>query len=246
MAGIEYNKPERDGRSRDRVPAASSDSGAAGSGGNGGGHGDDGRGAPAALVCPGCGRSDEVRAVQAVFLDGHRHVGVETGAGSERRTSTREVVSRLAQALAPAPPKPTVGGRGCLGVFLVVLSVAAFMIGSLKGHWFTEGSGPEGDLVHLAVISPAALLIAVLLFGSATRVRRAFRARTEPGLAAAERLWLQGWYCARCAKVHFEGESEALTLQEFRVRVWTAGGYGDLARTRPAVDFTVAGRPAGS
>lgn len=80
----------------------------------------------------------------------------------------------------------------------------------------------------------------------ASRDGRAYRERTGPGLAAAERLWNQGWYCGRCARTHFEGEGAALTLQEFRVRVWTAGGYGDLAETYPAVDLTVARRPDGS
>ncbi|MEV6950624.1 hypothetical protein [Streptomyces sp. NPDC051183] len=37
-----------------------------------------------------------------------------------------------------------------------------------------------------------------------------------------------------CGTVHFSGEP-GLTLQEFRTRVWTAGGYGDLVRKHPAV-----------
>ncbi|MCM1965795.1 MULTISPECIES: hypothetical protein [unclassified Streptomyces] len=150
MAGIEYDRPERDA----------------------------GAGAPRA--CPHCRQADQLRAVQAVFLEGHRHVRTESGTGDQRHAVTREVVSRLARALAPAPPN------------------------------------------------------------------RAYRARTEPGLAAAERLWARGWYCGRCARAHFEGESAALTLQEFRVRVWTAGGYGDLAEAHPAVDLHVALRPDAS
>ncbi|MFE4631854.1 hypothetical protein ACFRJ1_00570 [Streptomyces sp. NPDC056773] len=233
MAGIEYNRPERDGR------------------------------AGLLPVCPSCGLADEVRAVQAVFLDGHRHVREESGAGSQRQGITREVVSRLARALAPTPPTPRVQGRGCLGVFLVLVSAGTFLVGSLAGHWFDgsagearpgypypgwdeAASGPEAGLFFLGVISAVALMAAVYLFIRVSRDGRAYRERTRPGLAAVERLWNRGWYCGRCARVHFEGERTALTLQEFRVRVWTAGGYGDLAERYPAVELTVARRPDGS
>lgn len=265
MAGIEYTRPERDARTRGPAPSPSpppspspspppspspevAADGAAGS----------------FRGCPGCGRADEVRAVQAVFLEGHGYVREESGAGAQRHPVTREVVSRLARALAPTPPAPRVQARGCLGVFLVVVSIGTFLGGSLAGHWFrgitgeTEpgssytgwnepsASGPEPGLFFLGVISAIALSAAVYLFARASRDGRTYRARTRPGLAAAERLWNQGWYCGRCARVHFEGEGIALTLQEFRVRVWTAGGYGDLAETHPAVDLTVARRPDGS
>ncbi|MGW6689047.1 hypothetical protein [Streptomyces sp. NPDC054961] len=202
--------------------------------------------------------------MQAVFLEGHRHVREDTGAGAERRTVTREVVSRLATALAPVPPAPSVQGRGCLGLLLVFVAVGTFLGGALAGHWFDgsaresrprypspgwdEGAapGPQSGLFFLGVISAAALVAAVVLLVRVRRDGKAYRARTDPGLAAAERLWIRGWYCGRCARVHFEGEPAALTLQEFRVRVWTAGGYGDLAASHPAVDLTVGRRPEGS
>lgn len=244
MAGIGYNRPKRDARTRHQFPPPGAAPAAADAGGDAG----------SLPVCPGCGRSDEVRAVQAVFLDGHRHVREETGTGSERRTVTREVVSRLARALAPVPPKPSTSGRGCLGVLLVMVSIITFLVGVQAGHWFTGSTpesrpeypyrgwneaadGPEVGLHFLGVISVVALLGAVLLFRAVSKDGRSYRARTEPGLAAAERLWLQGWYCARCAAVHFDG-GRALSLQEFRVQVWTAGGYGDLAETHRAVDLT--------
>ncbi|WP_327251339.1 hypothetical protein [Streptomyces sp. NBC_01244] len=81
------------------------------------------------------------------------------------------------------------------------------------------------------MISAIALLTAVVLFVRVSGDGRAYRRRMEAGLTAAERLWIRGWCCGRCARVHFEGESAALTLQEFRVRVWTAGGCG--RRVRP-------------
>ncbi|MET9467589.1 hypothetical protein ABZY44_22825 [Streptomyces sp. NPDC006544] len=144
------------------------------------------------------------------------------------------------------------------------MAIGTFLGGSLAGHWFdgsaresrprypspgwneVSASGPESGLFFLDVISAAALVTAVVLLVRVFRERKAHRARTEPGLAAAERLWIQGWYCGRCARVHFEGERTALTLQEFRVRVWTAGGYGDLAASNPAVGLTAGRRPDGS
>ncbi|MFD5143495.1 hypothetical protein [Streptomyces sp. NPDC058401] len=242
MAGIGYNRPERDARTRGQVPPPQvADAPAADAG--------------SLPVCPGCGRPDEVRAVQAVFLEGHRNVRVETGRGSEHRTYTREVVSRLARALAPTPPTPSVQGRGCLGAVLVLVSIGTF----LAGHWFTaesrpeypypgwnEASGPEADLLFLGVISAVALLGALGLFAAVVRANRAYGARVRPGLAAAERVWLQGWYCGRCARVHFDGERAALTLHEFRLRVWTAGGYGDLAERYRGVDQIVGIRPDGT
>ncbi|MCX5408960.1 hypothetical protein OHA37_34530 [Streptomyces sp. NBC_00335] len=254
MAGIEYNRPERDGRTRDQVTSPPSPSPAA----------EADRGAGSLPGCPSCGRDDEVRAVQAVFLDGHRHVREESGAGVQRRAVTRETVSRLARALAPTAPAPRIQGRSCLGVLLVMVSLGTFWVGALAGHWFggsmgenrpgypyegwdgAETSDPEAGLFFLGVISAIALLAAVVLFVRASRDGRAYRGRMEAGLAAAERLWIRSWYCGRCARVHFEGESAALTLQEFRVRVWTAGGYGDLAETHPAVELIIARQPDGS
>ncbi|WP_405495715.1 hypothetical protein [Streptomyces sp. NBC_00096] len=231
MAGIEYNRPERDARTRDRIP------GPAGPAPVGGG---------SLPVCPGCGRSEEVRAVQAVFLDGHRHAREDSGVGGERRTTTREVVSRPARDLAPVPPKPSVQGRGCLGVLLVMGSIPLFVIAMTTGWSHSDGPGSSAftgtgsgdsfrppDLGFLAWISACMLLIAVGLFVAVAVSLRAHRARTEPGREAAERLWRQGWYCARCGTVHFAG-GRALNLEEFRTRVWTAGGYGDLAGRHPA------------
>lgn len=236
MAGIECNRPERDART------------GAGAG--------PGAGVGSLPVCPSCGRGDEVRAVQAVFLDGHGHVREETGSGAERRTTTREVTSRLARALAPVPPAPRVSGRAVLGYLLTFVSVGTFLGGALSGHWFSASAedsrppypapgwnelippGREADHLFLGWTSGLALLAAVLLFAAVARALRAYRARTEPGRPAAESLWARGWYCARCSTAHF-ADGPALSLQEFRTRVWTAGGYGDLAEAHRAVDLTI-------
>lgn len=170
MAGIEYNRPERDART-----------------GAGAGEGE-GAGSGSLPVCPSCGRGDEVRAVQAVFMDGHSHVSEGTGSGTERRTTTREVVSRLARALAPVPPAPRVSGRAVLGYLLSFVSIGTFLGGALSGHWFSasaEGSRPsypspgwnaltppaqEADHFYLGWISGIALLAAVLLFAAGAKL----------------------------------------------------------------------------
>ncbi|WKD36138.1 hypothetical protein [Streptomyces xanthophaeus] len=256
MAGIEYSRPERDARTRarttgpdDRPPGAENRAERGGS----------------PLECPSCRRSDEVRAVPAVSLGGQRRFHEETGDG-DRRTDVREIVPRLADALAPAPPSPDTAGRTGLGVLLVLVSIGTFIGGALGGNWFTDAPAAEVDhgsttlwggatwapapepgaeLLFLAWISAFALLGAALLIVSTVRTRRAFRARVAAGRVAAEDVWSRGWCCARCAVVHFAA-GPGMTLQEFRTAVWSAGGYGELAevyRVSGATPARVTDRP---
>ncbi len=241
MAGIEYNRPERDARTR---------AGAA------------------QRQCPSCRRSDEVRAVPAICVSGHSRYRQE--AGGDRGAATLEVVPRLAEALAVAPPPPVTAGRTALGVLLVLVSIGTFIGGAQGGNWFADAPAaevnhgsttlwggatwapaaePGAELLFLAWISGFALLGAVLLIVSTVRTQRAFRARVAAGRDAAEEVWSRGWCCARCAVVHF-GTGPAMTLQEFRRAVWGAGGYGELAEVHratgavadPATDPPRAGR----
>ncbi|WP_406739108.1 hypothetical protein OG365_33510 [Streptomyces sp. NBC_00853] len=225
MAGIEYSRPERD------APGEESRAVRGGS----------------PLECPSCRRSDEVRAVPAVSLGGQRRFHEETG--GDRRTDVREVVPRLADALAPAPPPPKTSGLTALGVLLALVSVGTFIGGAQGGNWFADAPAAEVDhgsttlwggatwapaaepgaeLLFLAWISGFALLGAILLIVSTARTRRAFRARVAAGRVAAEDVWSRGWCCTRCAVVHF-ADGPGMTLQEFRTAVWSAGGYGELA-----------------
>ncbi|WP_405680358.1 hypothetical protein OG239_09470 [Streptomyces sp. NBC_00868] len=236
MAGIAYNRPERDARTR-----AQTDSGT----GTG-----DGSGVQASpLECPSCLRSDEVRAVPAVCLSGHSRLEQGGTRGDDRSVHTREVVPRLAAALAATPPAPVTAGRAALSVLLILVSIGTFVGGATGGKWFADPpkSGPQGSLqlwggahgeappepaaglLFLGWISAFALLGAALLILSAVRIQRAFRARIAAGRDAAEEVWSRGWCCARCAVVHFAG-GPAMSLREFRATVWGAGGYGDLAR----------------
>ncbi|MFG2972735.1 hypothetical protein ACGFYY_06980 [Streptomyces sp. NPDC048331] len=211
MAGIEYSGPEREARGQDQVA------------GPGVRPGEESR--PSSLECPSCRRSDEVRAVPAVCLGGERRFHEETGDG-DRRTAVRQVVPRLADALAAAPPAPETAGRTALGVLSVLVAIGTFIGGALGGHWFADAPGAE--LLFLAWLSPSALLGAILLIVPSVRTRRAFRARIAAGRDAAEEVWSRGWYCARCAVVH-GADGRGMTLREFRRAVWSAGGYGELA-----------------
>ncbi|MFB7462000.1 hypothetical protein ACFCZ1_00605 [Streptomyces sp. NPDC056224] len=201
------------------------------------------------MECPSCRRSDEVRAVPAVCLGGHRRLEQGGTRADDRSVHTRECVPRLAAALAASPPAPVTAGRTALGVLLILVSIGTFIGGAAGGKWFADPpkSEPQGSLqfrggahaevtaapgaglLFLGWISAFALLGAVLLIVSAVRIRRAFRTRIAAGRDAAEEVWSRGWCCARCAVVHFAG-GPAVSLQEFRATVWGAGGYGDLAR----------------
>ncbi|PWK69330.1 hypothetical protein BCL76_10646 [Streptomyces sp. CG 926] len=249
MAGIEYNRPERDARTRAQVTGP----GVRPGGGNRASH----------LECPSCLSSDSVRAVPAVCLGGERRFHQETRDG-DRGTDARETVPRLADALAPAPPPPVTAGRTALGVLLVLVAIGTFIGGALGGHWFADapeaeqagwpgggwsGSSPSAppetgaELLFLAWISAFALLGAALLIVTSVRTQRAFRARIAAGRDAAEEVWSRGWCCERCAVVHC-ADGPGMTLQEFRRAVWGAGGYGELAEvyrvsgtmTAPATD----------
>ncbi|MEU3076004.1 hypothetical protein [Streptomyces laurentii] len=94
---------------------------------------------------------------------------------------------------------------------------------------------PKGPTYALGCLGALAGVVAVVL----VRRRNAF-ARLTRGRQRAEALWARGWYCHRCGTAHFAdvpGEDvRPLTLQEFRERVWEAGGYGDLAAQRRAID----------
>ncbi|MFD9353073.1 hypothetical protein [Streptomyces sp. NPDC060031] len=200
------------------------------------------------LTCPRCGREDRVTGVGAAYLAAKAKLREETGTGEDSKVTTREENSALAQALAPAPPEPAGTARSCAATLLLLGSVGTFIWGAVAGKWLSRDSaerwipGPNGDghvvvdppLLHLAWISGAALALAVLLFVVEARITAKWRRRTLPGRGAADAVWSAGWYCDRCGTVHFTGEP-ALTLQQFRTRVWSAGDYGDLAREHPAL-----------
>ncbi|MGW6391297.1 hypothetical protein ACWFR1_12530 [Streptomyces sp. NPDC055103] len=208
-------------------------------------------------TCPGCGRDDRVQAVPAVYLAGRDAVtSRERDRDGDMRTVTRTVTTGLSDALAPVPQPPSYA-IGCLGVLAGAVSFGTFLGGALAGKWFRDEPAhepPELNGWHglpqevaaeppayefLGWISALALLAAVLVFTVLLRRRAAFTRLTRRR-HRAEELWAHGWYCHRCATVHFAdvpGEDRApLTLQRFREKVWEHGGYGDLAGEQRAMD----------
>lgn len=185
--------------------------------------------------------------VSAAYLRSKAKMRVERGGGEDDSVTIREENSALAKALAVAPEEPDNGTAGCVGVLLLLASIGAFVWGAIEGKWFGDDTAPrlygtDGD-GHFAVDQPATylgwigaalLLVGVVLLALSGRAVRTWRRRTQPGRVAADRVWADAWYCGRCGTVHFAGE-RSLTLQEFRTRVWTAGGYGDLAVRHPAI-----------
>jgi hypothetical protein len=160
----------------------------------------------------------------------------------DRRTETRVVVGDLARALAPAPDRQPGRIPLTLGVFALVGAAAAFFVANSEEHFhssrgrFTTEPDPAWsdsfpDVDFLYGLSTAALVaaLALLLTGGLLRAAAARELTDRP---KAERLWSQAWYCARCGTVHFPPAAgqgtDALSLLEFRYRVWTAGGYGHL------------------
>ncbi|MFG3000428.1 hypothetical protein [Streptomyces sp. NPDC048340] len=207
-----------------------------------------GSGAGGAPTCPRCGREDWVSGVSAAYLAASSELRTESGRGEDSSVTTREENSALARALSPAPPEPSGNARSCTASLLLLASVGTFIWGAVAGKWLSRDTalrwipGVDGGgrvvvdppLTYLGWISGAALVLAVLLFAAEAGSTARWRRRTLPGRAAADAVWSNAWYCARCGTVHFSGEP-GLTLQEFRMRVWTAGGYGDLVRKHPAV-----------
>ncbi|MEU9045260.1 MULTISPECIES: hypothetical protein [unclassified Kitasatospora] len=89
--------------------------------------------------CPSCALTDQVRSVPAVHLSERRNVTVRDS-GRDGGTSTREEVSALGRALAPAPPTTSTAVQA--------LAILAFM--TLVGAVFTfiEGMTQRNARVH--------------------------------------------------------------------------------------------------
>ncbi|GAA3939014.1 hypothetical protein GCM10022244_54130 [Streptomyces gulbargensis] len=207
-----------------------------------------------AHTCPGCGRDDRVQAVPAVHLAGRDAVTRrERGRNGAPRTVTRTVTTGLSDALAPVPRPPSYAIGG-LGFLAGAVSAAAYLLGGALEE-AGEPTGPEGwNLLpgeasagsHAAEVSTvtgwtsiAALCVALLVLVELWR-RRATHARLTRGRDRAEELWSRGWYCHRCGTVHLVGapgeDRTPLSLQQFREKVWTQGGYGAVAARQRAVD----------
>ncbi|MER7769575.1 hypothetical protein [Kitasatospora sp. NPDC096140] len=193
---------------------------------------------PALRPCPRCGLTDQVRSVPAVYHAGRSTVTSRHPHGDHHHSRTREIVSDLSRALAPAPidnraPVRTAVG---VGVALLMIAVFTFLAGTFAGEF--NDDDPQFSTFqdhHAFEISPmvpaVALILAGILFLTATLLHVSANEQLA-GRPQAERLWAKAWYCARCGTVHFPAAvglgTAALDLREFRRIVWQTGGYGHL------------------
>ncbi|MFJ4191830.1 hypothetical protein [Kitasatospora sp. NPDC089509] len=203
---------------------------------------------PSLQPCPTCGLADQVRSVAAEYRAGLTVETVRTRRDDRWRTETREVASNLARALAPAPERHPERIPGALGA--VALFGAGFLYFTADSQRDFETSrdrllagsslldpSAASEADSLQLYSGLALLLAVVLLATALLLRVSTN-RALAGRPHAERLWSTAWYCSRCGTAHFPptaGQGAGpLSLQEFRHRVWTAGGYGHLAERHRA------------
>ncbi|WP_030231771.1 hypothetical protein [Streptomyces sp. NRRL S-350] len=188
--------------------------------------------------CPSCGLTDQVRSVPAVYHAGRSRTTARYPQGNDHYQS-REVVSDLARALAPAPIRDQPPGRTAVAMGVAALLVAGFtFIAGTVARQFNDDHGDTAvvgshsafevpvELPVVAVVVAAALFLAAALLSASA-------GRELAGRPRAEQLWARAWYCARCGTVHFPPaagpSTAALSLPEFRRMVWHAGGYGHLA-----------------
>ncbi len=201
------------------------------------------------LTCPRCDRVDWVQGVPVAMSEGTHsgystgtHSGVGIGAGglvSVIGTSTQEFnrVSDVARALAW---RPTLPARGRHPVLVAVLSF--FFIATFAAACLTLAvDPPQGGPLHFVAsmvgifFIPTVLGLPLLLLtvGAFKRVRR--QAKIHAGSNRAFGVWQHAFFCHRCGMAFWPSPTvpeiphrTALTLEQFRTYVWTAGGYAKL------------------
>lgn len=162
------------------------------------------------VPCPRHETSEDTRRVSALYAD--------VFAGSQADLLSPRPVLKTADRLAWAGT-----GFGVAGMALAWTASAV-------------GGGARPVLFWCGI---ACFGYALALYGWAA-ARRTRLTRVQRGAPAALALWRDAWYCQRCDGVFFpEGTGaaaggELLSVEEFRRRVWAAGGYGDLLGPAPA------------
>lgn len=132
--------------------------------------------------------------------------------------------------LPAAAPRVRFGRRplGALWFGGLAAMVAGYMIAAAAGT--TRVSLPAA-LITFGVTGG----LSAYFTRDVVRVLR-LRRRIRAGQPAALELWMRGWFCRRCGMVYFQpgyeprslGLHQALSLSEFRVEVYRAGGYEDV------------------
>ncbi|MFE7723282.1 hypothetical protein ACFU44_30100 [Nocardia rhizosphaerihabitans] len=201
------------------------------------------------LSCPQCERIDWVQSVPAAMSEGTHaghSTGVHTGIGFSSDglvpvigTSSHEFShsSALARSLAWRPTLPAGGRHALLGLVLSLFFVVMLAASCVA---FAQDP-PQGNsfqvLVSLIGLFLFPILLAIpiyaLISGAFKRARR--QARVHAGSSRAYGLWQNAYYCHRCGTVFWPLPAApgvphrvALTPNQFRWHVWSAGGYAKL------------------
>ncbi|MCL2583564.1 MAG: hypothetical protein FWE35_14055 [Streptosporangiales bacterium] len=164
---------------------------------------------PETVPCPRHQTGEDVRPVSVVYAD--------VFAGDE------------ADLLSPRPVLKTADRIAWTGTGFGVAGMALAWSGTAAG-------GGTGTVLFWCGIVCFAYALAMYGWAAA---RRARLTRVQRGAPAALALWRDAWYCQRCDGVFFSPRTGSdapdglLSVSEFRHRVWSAGGYGDLLGAAP-------------
>ena len=203
--------------------------------------------------CPVCGRDDAVSAVPVVYESSHAaELTIARAQSVVNDDDSSRASKAAARATLAATPPPSVRSRqlvlaptsrwaACLvGAVLLAFPVGFVQIMAQSSKHFSKTgeltTDPENAALAAVAFGFAALSAACLVGMVAALIRRGVVNR---GRGAADAVWRRGWYCGRCALVHFApGEEppgvltgQVLDPDRFRALVWTAGGYGN--RVKP-------------
>lgn len=202
--------------------------------------------------CPVCGQYDGVVAVPAIYessrateraiaearrvVNDFNSLGTGKAAGRATLAVTTPPPVR-SRRLAPAPMSiwgTFLGGAVSLAIPATFLHFMAKASNDFS-NTYHMASDPENSTLATIGNCFAGLAALCLLATVVAFVRRGAVTRGRP---AADAVWRRGWYCQRCALVHFSpGEEPAgvltgqvLSPDQFRALVWTVGGYGNRAK----------------
>jgi hypothetical protein len=199
--------------------------------------------------CPVCGEDDNVLAVPAIYESSH---GTEATIARARATindddasyaaknAARETIARTPPARIRSEilaPGPQIKAAGC-GCLAFVVAVPAVILWAIAGSTDPTGdtfTAREDSQHHTIVGFATGLTVLAAVFLGFMVVGLAMGRSVKAGRPAADEVWRRGWYCTRCAVVHFAAGDEpdgvlpgqSLDPDTFRRLVWTAGGYGN-------------------
>ncbi|MEV6096174.1 hypothetical protein [Nocardia sp. NPDC051981] len=198
------------------------------------------------ITCPSCGHDDRVQRVPAVRatgtttvhgLDYHSGVAVSSAGLIPVVSSSmteRTYSTSLSQSLALAPLLRRSGKLVFLGVILAIPAFIYLLIA------IVNVSDPEATtplpvflVANFLLISAMAAPSLFLFWIASHRTRR--NSRISKGISVSKHIWSAGHYCHRCGYCFWPyaiapgiPARQAVTPENYRRIVWSAGGYANL------------------